>query len=74
VPAPSVDAFEVFGAEYYVDWSRVTRGASFFVPTTATPSQVMQKLRPAQRALGIRLVARARCEYGIYGVRVWRLS
>lgn len=67
-----IDVFEVFGAEYYVDWSRVTRGASFFVPTTATPAQVLRALGPAKRALKIDLVARPRCEYGVYGVRVWR--
>lgn len=67
-----IDVFNVFGADYYVDWRRVSRGASFFIPTTATPRQVLAALKPAREALDIDLVARPRCEYGIYGVRVWR--
>lgn len=67
-----IDVFNVFGADYYVDWRRVSRGASFFIPTTATPRQVLTALKPARDALDIDLVARPRCEYGIYGVRVWR--
>lgn len=67
-----IDVFNVFGADYYVDWRRVSRGASFFIPTTATPRQVLDALKTARAALDIDLVARPRCEYGIYGVRVWR--
>lgn len=67
-----IDVFSVFGAEYYVDWRRVSRGASFFIPTTATPKQVLAGLREARDALDIDLVARPRREYGMYGVRVWR--
>lgn len=68
-----IDVFNVFGADYYVDWRRVSRGASFFIPTTATPRQVLAALKPARDALDIDLAARPRCEHGIYGVRVWRM-
>lgn len=67
-----IDVFDVFGAQYYVDWRRMSRGASFFIPTTATPKQVLAALKDARTVLDIDLVARPRCEYGIYGVRVWR--
>jgi hypothetical protein len=67
-----MDVIEIFGAEYAIDWDRLPRGGSFFLPTTATPQQVQGKLRSAAHRLQYGLVARARCEYGVYGVRVWR--
>lgn len=67
-----IDVFNVLGVDYYIDWRLMKIGASFFIPTTATPAQVLRELRLAQRVLRWRLVARARCEYGIFGVRVWR--
>ncbi|HSG20061.1 MAG TPA: hypothetical protein VLA31_04755 [Burkholderiaceae bacterium] len=62
-----------FGAEYFIDWKRLARGCSFFLPTTATASQVRQALRPHTRKLNVQFEVRARCEYGRYGVRVWRV-
>lgn len=70
--ADGIDVFNVLGADYYIDWRRMSRGASFFIPTTATPRQVLAALTTARLALDIDLVARPRCEYGLYGVRVWR--
>lgn len=67
------EVFNVLGVDYYVDWRQVSRGASFFIPTTATAAQVLAALRPAAKALDIELVARQRREYGMYGVRVWRM-
>lgn len=72
MPQTEIDVFNVFGVDYYVDWRRMSRGASFFIPTTATPRQVLAELKLARQVLDIDLVARPRCEYGIYGVRVWR--
>lgn len=60
--------------EYYVDWSRVTLGSSFFLPTVATAIQVRDILRPIEQHLGIKLTVRTRVEYGRYGVRVWRVG
>jgi hypothetical protein len=68
-----VQVLNLFGAEYFIDWTRLPRGGSFFLPTTATPGQVKAALRPAAKALDIELVTRPRCEYGLYGVRVWRV-
>lgn len=62
----------VLGVEYYVPWEQLTPGASFFMPTTATPKQVELVLKPVASKLGIRLLIRTRREYGRYGVRVWR--
>jgi hypothetical protein len=67
-----VEVLNIFGAEYFIDWPRVSRGASFFIPTTATPKQVLAALKPAAKHFNFQFEARARCEYELYGVRVWR--
>jgi hypothetical protein len=69
---PSLDFFDVLGTEYCVDWRLMTRGASFFIPTTATPGQVSKSLREVRKALDIDLVVKPRREFGIYGMRIWR--
>lgn len=56
-----------------MQWEKLLVGASFFLPTTATPAQVREALQPAARFLKIRLDVRSRCEYGRYGARVWRV-
>jgi len=48
-------------------------GHSFFIPTTATPVQVKEALKDTFKKLGFKTEIHARCEYGRYGVRVWRL-
>ncbi len=63
----------LFGVEYYLHWEKLTLGSSFFLPTTATPVQVRDALLPATRFLKIKIEVRARCEYGRYGARVWRV-
>lgn len=65
--------FTLHGVDYFILWDRLTIDASFFLPTTATQAQVYRALLPYARHLGIRLQARNRCEYGRYGVRVWRI-
>jgi hypothetical protein len=63
----------IFGAEYYVPWDEVTVGASIFLPTTALPQQAKEELARAEQALGYRLAVRQRCEFGVLGLRVWRV-
>lgn len=63
----------LFGVEYYLQWERLEVGSSFFIPTTATPIQVRDALLPATRFLKFKIEVRARCEYGRYGTRVWRV-
>jgi hypothetical protein len=70
---PSVDIVVLNGSEYLINWKRLTRGASFFLPTTATPKQAEEALAPAALALNMEFAVRARCEYGRFGVRVWRV-
>jgi hypothetical protein len=70
---PPVDIITLNGSEYLINWKRLTRGASFFMPTTATPKQAEEALVDAARELNMEFEVRARCEYGRYGVRVWRV-
>jgi hypothetical protein len=73
-PEPtSVDIITLNGSEYLINWKRLTRGASFFMPTTATPKQAEDALAYAAKELNMEFAVRARCEYGRYGVRVWRV-
>lgn len=60
--------------EYFIDWSRVSLGSSFFLPTVATALQVRDALRPLEQHLEIKLTVRTRVEYGRYGARVWRIG
>jgi hypothetical protein len=75
VPKPVADVrqFTLNGVDYFIEWSRLSIGASFFLPTTATKKQAFEALQPYARYLGIQLQVRNRCEYGRYGVRVWRV-
>lgn len=72
-PQHDVRVVTLHDVEYFIFWDQLTVGASFFIPTTATPRQALDALKPATKSLGIKLAARTRREYGRYGVRVWRL-
>jgi hypothetical protein len=65
---------QIKNVEYYIDWSRVTLGSSFFIPTVATAMQVRDILQPIERRLKVKLTVRTRVEYGRYGARVWRVG
>jgi hypothetical protein len=69
----AVRVLNIFGAEYYMPWEDMPPGASVFLPTTATHEQVKPLLRPAAKYLGSRFVVRQRCEFGVFGVRIWRV-
>lgn len=64
---------EVAGVEYFVYWDALHVGASFFIPTVATPDQVRAALKPVAAKLDMRFEVRPRVEYGRYGSRVWRV-
>lgn len=72
-PCEDIRLFTLHGVDYFILWDHLAIGASFFLPTTATKQQVFEELQPYARYLGIRLQTRNRCEYGRYGVRVWRV-
>ena len=75
LPLPDEVRFlDVAGSEYYICWEDVTVGASFFLPTTATPKQVLHSARFAAKHFDIILDARPRVERGLYGIRVWRTA
>jgi len=68
-----VRVLSLCGAEYFIQWERFDLGASFFLPTTATPVQARDAIRKALKYFKIRVEIRSRCEYGRYGVRIWRV-
>ena len=73
-PAPEIpEVFTLYGVDYYLDWRKLEPGNSFFIPTTATPKQVKDILKEVYSALPYTFEIHARCEYGRYGVRVWRV-
>mgnify|MGYP006269554467 CR=1 FL=1 len=73
-PQPDPHVVTLFDVEYFVYWEHLNIGASFFIPTTATPKQTLEVLKPVAKAMDMLLEARARREYGRYGVRVWRVG
>lgn len=72
-PVEDVRQFTLYGVDYFIEWDRLAIGCSVFLPTTATKAQAFEALQPYARYLGIQLQVRNRCEYGRYGVRVWRV-
>lgn len=66
--------FELYGVDFYVEWHKLDVGHSFFVKTTATAEEVAKVLIPVAVALKYKFVTAQRCEFGYYGVRVWRLG
>jgi hypothetical protein len=48
-------------------------GDSFFIKTAANAKLVTPLLDPAEAYFNYVLVAATRCEFGYYGVRVWRM-
>jgi hypothetical protein len=48
-------------------------GSSVFLKTTADASEIKSQLARANNYFGCQFVAHNRCEYGYYGIRIWRL-
>ena len=63
----------VGGVDYFIYWDQLNVGHSFFLPTLLHERDVARALRRIEKALKIWLEVRTRCEYGVYGVRVWRV-
>jgi hypothetical protein len=73
-PPEVPEVFTLYGVDYFLDWRKLEPGNSFFIPTTATPKQVKAVLKEAYADLPYTFELHARCEYGRYGVRVWRVG
>lgn len=65
---------DVFGVLYYIRWEDFLPGYSVFIKTTASAAVVRRAFRPAATFFNITLKAHPRCEFGYYGVRVWRVA
>lgn len=70
----SVRFIDLQGVLYYIEWEKLMPGHSFFLKTPAHHRLVQKELKRAEAHFKIVLRARQRCEFGCYGVRVWRIS
>lgn len=71
---PSDYCITIQGVNYAVPWDEMDIGHSVFIKTAATAGQVQREATAAGKRFNIKLVARARHEFGYYGVRIWRIS
>ena len=69
-----IRVLHLLGVDYFMQWERFDIGCSFFLPTTATPVQAREALKKAIRYFKLQVEIRSRCEYGRYGVRIWRID
>jgi hypothetical protein len=67
-----VRVLHLLGVDYFIQWEKLDLGYSFFIPTTATPVQAREALKTAIRYFKLQVEIHPRCEYGRYGVRIWR--
>lgn len=67
-----IRVLNILGSEHYMLWEDMTVGASVFIPTTERAGQVAKLLRPVERYFDWKFAVRQRCEFGRYGVRIWR--
>lgn len=73
-PIPDdIRLLNIMGAEYYMPWEDMTVGSSIFLPTTALDRQVARRLKPVARYFDWQFAVRQRCEFGVFGVRIWRV-
>lgn len=72
-PEPDIRVVTIGGVEYFIYWEQLHVGGSFFLPTLLSAKDVTRDLRRLQKKLNITLEIRNRCEYGAYGVRIWRM-
>lgn len=64
----------IYGVPYFIRWEELMPGYSFFLKTTASASEVTKLLHKAEKHYRMTLRAHNRCEFGYYGVRVWRIA
>lgn len=68
-----IRVLNILGAEYYMPWEDMPVGASVFLPTTELASRVSKALRPVAKYFDWKFAVRQRCEFGTFGVRIWRV-
>lgn len=68
-----IRVLNILGAEYYMLWEDMPVGASVFLPTTELAHRVAKALRPVEKYFDWKFAVRQRCEFGTFGVRIWRV-
>jgi len=65
-------ALTILGSPILIEWSKLTPGASFFIP--CLDRTAMRRMIAAEAArLKIQVVMKSTVENKMYGLRVWRL-
>ncbi len=59
---------------YYIEWEQMLPGHSFYLKTAALVDDVRAQLPAIEKHFKITLKAHQRCEFGHFGVRVWRIA
>ena len=61
------------GLDYNLPWDKTPVGGSFFLPLVGEFDYARRVIRSRARQFGVPVAVHLRCEYGILGVRVWRI-
>jgi hypothetical protein len=64
----------IYGVDYYIPWEAMPPGSSVFLKTTAAAFEIRDQLARVNAHFGCRFAAHNRCEFGYYGIRIWRLT
>lgn len=59
---------------YYIEWEKMLPGYSVYLRTTGTAAEVRPQLVEIEKYFNIALKAANRCEFGYFGIRVWRIA
>jgi len=64
----------LYGVDYYIPWESMPIGSSVFLKTTAEVSEVNEHVIKINKHFRCTFAAQQRCEYGYFGIRIWRIS
>lgn len=62
------------GLDYNLPWDKTPAGASFFLPLVGEFDYAKRVINSRARQFGVPIAIYQRCEYGILGMRVWRIT
>lgn len=74
LPPDNIRFINIYGVQYYIPWEYMNIGSSVFLKTTAHERYIKNQLMKISAHYGIELAAANRCEYGYYGIRIWRMT
>lgn len=63
---------EIQGVLYHIPWREMSPGDSVFLPTVEHVRNLASAIKAKARLAGTTARVSQWCNYGVYGVRVWR--